>query len=298
LSIYQDGAGEGPPEVTEPQRLPPTVMRVLLGNELTRLRERAGVTQLAAANALRCSQSKIAHVEAGVGIRALELDALLDLYHVEDSDRAYATDLQREANRRTKRGAFSTRFRQHMRLMVDMEPHSRTRWSYNATVIPGLLQTEDFMRMLFRTWRPSPAQDLIDQDTTDRLARQKILENTDQKFWFIIDEAALRRATGNRSIMGDQIRRLVEAIDLPNVDVQVVPFSAGYYIGQSHDYVIFSFDTKTPVSIVYLENHDGGEYIDDGKRTQAYLTVWEQQHAAAFGPEQSRRMLLDILDSV
>jgi hypothetical protein len=89
-----------------------------------------------------------------------------------------------------------------------------------------------------------------------------------------------------------------EAVDLPNVDVQVVPFSAGYYIGQSHDYTIFNFDTKTPVNIVYLESHDGGEYIDDGKRTQAYLTVWEQQHAAAFGPEQSRRMLLDILDSV
>lgn len=88
--------------------------------------------------------------------------------------------------------------------------------------------------------------------------------------------------------------RLAEALDRPNIELQLVPFNVGYYMGQGHDYSIFEYDTKTPVSIVYLEQHDGGTYVDDSKRTAQYLTLWDQQKAAASGPEQTRRFLLDL----
>lgn len=91
--------------------------------------------------------------------------------------------------------------------------------------------------------------------------------------------------------------RLVETIDRPNVDLQVVSFDIGYYMGQSHDYSIFGYDTTPPVDIVYLELHDGGEYVDDTRRTPKYQTLWEQQKAAAMGPEQTRRFLLDLARS-
>lgn len=276
------------------QQLPPAVMKIVLGNELARQRVKAGLTQDDAAEVLRCTQQKIAHIESGSGIRAIELDALLQAYGADETDRAYARDLQAEGNRRAKRGAFSSRFRQHLRLLVDMEPSCQRFFSYQAMVIPGLLQTERYMRTLFRAWRPSPSQEQIDSDTADRLARQRVLDNTDQQFWFIIDEAALRRTTGSSEIMKEQISRLVEALDRPNVELQVVPFSTGYYMGQGHDYSIFGYDTQPPVSIVYLEQHDGGAYVDDSKRTGRYLTLWEQQKAAAAGPEQTRRFLLDL----
>jgi hypothetical protein len=77
----------------------------------------------------------------------------------------------------------------------------------------------------------------------------------------------------------------------------VVPFSTGYYMGQSLDYTIYGYDTTPPVDIVYLEQHDGGDYVDDVKRTPKYLTLWDQQRAAAMGPEQSRRYLLDLVAS-
>lgn len=276
------------------QQLPPAVMKIVLGNELARQRTKAGLTQDDAAGVLRCTQQKIAHIESGSGIRAIELDALLEAYGADGTDRAYARDLQAEGNRRAKRGAFSSRFRQHMRLLVDMEPTCQRFFSYQAMVVPGLLQTERYMRTLFRAWRPSPSQDQIDSDTADRLARQRVLNNTDQQFWFIIDEAALRRTTGNSEIMKEQVNRLVEALDRPNVELQVVPFTTGYYMGQGHDYSIFGYDTRPPVSIVYLEQHDSGAYVDDSKRTDRYLTLWEQQKAAAAGPEQTRRFLLDL----
>jgi transcriptional regulator with XRE-family HTH domain len=277
--------------------LPPTVMRVLLGHELRRLRAVAGVTQHEAADLLHCSQAKIVHVESGTGIRAVELDALLDHYGASDTDRTYTRALQRETIRRTKRGAFSTRFRQYMRLLVDMEPSCQSYCTYRGMVIPGLLQTEEYARAVFRTARPSPSADQIDRDTADRMARQRVLDNTGQTFWFVIDEAALHRGAGSPEVMKRQLKRLIETIDRPNVDLQIIPFSTGYYVGEAHDYTIFGFETKIPVSIVFLEHHNGGEYADSGERTAEYLTLWEQQRAAAFGPEQSRRYLLDMVKS-
>jgi uncharacterized protein DUF5753 len=215
----------------------------------------------------------------------------------DQTDRAYAQDLQGESNRRAKRGAFSTRFSQHLRLLVDMEPSCQSYCTYRTMVVPGLLQTEDYMRTLFRAWWPSPYAEQIDRDTANRLARQRVLDNTDQQFWFILDEAALRRTTGSTDIMKTQITRLIEAIDRPNVELQIVPFNIGYYMGQSHDYTIFGYHTRPPVNIIYLEQHDGGQYLDDSKRTARYLTLWDQQRAAASGPEQTRRTLLDLIAS-
>ncbi len=178
------------------QQLPPAVMKIVLGRELARLRNLAGITQDDAASVLRCTQQKIAHIEAGSGVRALELDALLDKFGADQADRAYVRDLQGESNRRTKRGAFSTRFSQHLRLLVDMEPSCQSYCTYRAMVVPGLLQTEDYMRTLFQAWRPSPSAEQIDLDTANRRTRQRVLDNIDQRFWFILDEAALRRTAG------------------------------------------------------------------------------------------------------
>jgi len=216
---------------------------------------------------LRCTQQKVAYIERGGGVKYLEMKGLLDLYQSSDTDRAYAEDLHKECDHRSRRGAFRSRFHQHMRLLVDMEPTCQRFFSYQSMVVPGLLQTEEYMRTLFRAWRPSPCQDKLDRDTEARLRRQRVLDNLTQQFWFILDEAALRRVAGSREIMQDQIKQLVEAIDRPNVELQVVPFDIGYYMGQSHDYTVF-------------------EYVDDTRRTPKYQTLWEQQKAAAMGPNR------------
>lgn len=279
------------------QKLPAPVMKILLGHELLRLRKLAGLTQGEASDVLRCTQQKIAYIERGGGVKYLEMKGLLDAYEASDTDRAYAEDLHKESDHRSRRGAFRSRFHQYMRLLVDMEPTCQRLFSHQAKLVDGLLQTENYMRTLFRAWRPSLGQDQIDSDTAARLARQRILDNSEQQFWFIMDEAALRRIAGSKEIMKEQIMRLVEIIDRPNVELQVVPFDVGYYMGQSHSYMILGYDTNPPVDIVYLEQHDGGEYVDDTRRTPKYQTLWEQQKAAAMGPEQTRRFLLDLARS-
>ncbi len=272
-------------------------MKIVLGHELKRQRCDVGLTQQDASEILGCTQQKIDYLESGGGVKPLELNALLDRYGASETERSYALDLHSESNKRSRRGAFRLRFQRHMRLLVDMEPTCQRYRCYRTMVVPGILQTEDYMRTLFRAWRPSPTQEQIDRDTSDRLARQSVLDNEDQQFWFILDEAALRRVAGNSAVAEAQIAKLIEILDRPNVELQVVPFSTGYYMGQSHDYTIFGYDTQPPVDIVYLEQHEDGEYIDDVKRTARYLTLWEQQKAAAMGPEETRRFLLRLATS-
>lgn len=280
-----------------PRELPPPVMKLVLGNHLARLREAAGKTQVDSARVLGCTQQKIAHIERGSGIRPAELDALLDHYGVGDAGRAHARQLRAESGHRTKRGAFSTRFPQHLRLLVDMESSCDDYRSYQSLVVPVLLQTDEYMRVNARAWRPSPTPDVIDEDTANRLARQRVLDNLEQRFWFIIDEAALRRNAGGPA-MRAQLLHLVAAIDRPNVEVRVVPFGVGCYMGQGDDYTIFGYDTSPPVDVVHREQPFGGEYVDDDKRTSWYSTMWEHQKAAAGSPEQTRRILRDVVSSL
>lgn len=280
----------------DPQ-LPPAVLKVVLGTELARQRGLAEITQDDAARALNCSQQKIAHIETGSGIKQPDLNTLLDLYEVSDSDRVYLRDLQAASDHRTKRSAFSTRFRQHLRLLVDME-HSCHRYrSYQSLIVPGLLQTEDYMRRTARAWRPSLLPAEIDKNTADRLGRQAVLDDGDKQFWFLIDEAAVRRSEGG-AVMLQQLVQLTEVIDRPNVELQIIPFDAGYYMGQGHDYTIFGYDTRPAVDIIYVEEHEGGSYIDNNARTARYLDLWEYQRLAAGSPSRTRQILRDVAASL
>jgi hypothetical protein len=160
--------------------------------------------------------------------------------------------------------------------------------------VPELLQTEDYMRTVLRAWRPSRTAAELERDIRNRLARQSVIENLEQRFWFVIDEATLHKTAGDARIKKKQLLRLIELSDRTNIELQVVPFDAGYYMGQGYDYTIFSYDTA---DVVHCE-HDDGEYVYDAGRTARYKSVWDQQVAAAHGPRRTRRDLVDLADQL
>src|SRR2546430_5742124 len=170
------------------QELPLPVMKIVLGHELERQRKAAGLTQTTVAAKLGTKQQNIAYVENGGGIKLDMLTTLLDLYHSSESDCGYCLDLQAEGDGWTKRSGFRSRFRENLRLVVDIEQTCQRLYSYQTLLVPGLLQTERYMRTLFRAWRPSPSADQIDTATDSRIARQRVLANTEQQFWFVLDE--------------------------------------------------------------------------------------------------------------
>jgi hypothetical protein len=190
------------------------------------------------------------------------------------------------------------KFEGKMRDVVDMEFSADTIWRHNSMIVPGMLQTEEYMRYLFRASRPSPTADQIDQYVAMRLGRQAALDNADQQFWFVINEAALRsleNVDGGSAVQAGQARTLMDAIDRPNVEVQVAPFRHGYYSGQAESYVIFGFATEPAVRVTYVEKYDGGDILHDGKNLIRFGTLWEHQRAHALGPEQTRPFLRELL---
>ncbi len=234
--------------------LPPLVHNVICGRKLEALRVRAGLTQQQVVDQFGGSQPRIAAIEAGINCPTpTDLQRLLDILDADKTSREYCTEHNAAGRKRSRRNQLRSRFEGDMRHVIDLESSADFRHEHSSMVIPGLLQTEAYMRYLSRAYRPSLTQEQIDKDAEDRLDRQQILDNPDQRFWFIIDEAALRRMAnmdGDSTIMRVQIEHLVKAIDRPNIEVQAVPFTHGYYLGQAENYVIFGYDTDPAVQVI------------------------------------------------
>lgn len=275
--------------------LPPLVHKIMCGQKLEALRERALLSQLEVARRFEWSQSKVANIETAVSaVNRRDLELLLDLYEVIDQDEFFALAAAARKQMPRWKGVLRNRFEGTMRQVVDMEFSAATTWRHNSMVIPGLLQTEACMRYLFRTYRPSWPADEIERGVERRLGRQAALDNTDQHFWFVIHEAALRsleNVDGDNSVLREQARVLMEAIDRPNVEVQVAPFRNGYYPGQAETYAIFGFDS---VQVTYVEKYDGGDILHDEKNLKRFTTFWEHQRVHALGPEQTRPFLREL----
>ncbi|MFI7676698.1 helix-turn-helix domain-containing protein [Actinophytocola sp. NPDC049390] len=269
--------------------------KVICGWRLRHLREHASLTQKEVAERTGWSQGRITNIESGKsGIPPHRLDVLLDLYGADEASRKQCHEQALLAEGRAPRDTLRTRFQGDMQLVIDMELSAQTRWEHASMIIPGLLQTEAYMFNLFRAYRPSLPQNKIEQDVADRLERQTVLDNADQRFWFVIDEAALQRMEntgGSRAVLREQIAYLANAVDRPNIEIQVVPFRHGYYLGQAANYVIFGYDTNPPVHLVYLESYDDRDTLHDAIKVGKYLTLWDHQKAAALGPEQTRSFL-------
>lgn len=280
--------------------LPPLVYKIMCGRKLEAARERAQLSQDDVAKHLVWSQSKVANGETAVSaVNRRDLELLLDLYGVEGSARGEYFELADLARKQLPRrkGTLRSMFEGTMRQVVDMEFSAATTWRHNSMTIPGLLQTEEYMRYLFRAYRPSWPLDEIERGVERRFGRQTALDNTDQQFWFVIHEAALRsleNIDGNNSILRHQARVLMEAIDRPNVEVQIAPFRHGYYPGQEETYEIYRFNTEPAVQVTYVEKYDGGDLLHDEKNLTRFTTFWEHQRVHALGPEQTRPFLREL----
>lgn len=280
--------------------LPPLVHKIRCGRKLEALRERAVLSQEEVAAQFGWSQPKVANVETAVSaVQPHDLDQLLDLYGVEKSAREEYHDLAKLSRLQLPRrkGMLRNKFGGNMRQVVDMEGGADTVWRHNSMIIPGLLQTEEYMRYLFRASRPSPTREQIDQYTEMRLGRRAVLDNLDQRFWFVIHEAALlslENIDGDTSVLAGQARHLMDVIDRPNIEVQVAPFRHGYYPGQAETFAIFGFEAEPAVRVTYVEKYDGGDILHDAKNLTRFETLWEHQRVHALGPEQTRPFLREM----
>jgi transcriptional regulator with XRE-family HTH domain len=278
-----------------------TVLRILLGSQLRRLRENRGITLEAAGHSIRASHSKISRMELGrVSFRARDVADLLTLYGViEESDREALLSLVAQANRPGWWHNYDDVLPNWFEAYVGLEEAATRIRSYEVQFIPGLLQTEEYARAVVMLGHPDGTEEEIQRRVDLRMARQKLLGGDNAPhLWAVVDEAALRRPLGGAEVMRGQIRNLIEAVASPNVTVQVMPFSAGGHAAAGGPFSILRFSERDLPDVVYLEQLTSAIYLDKRDDLDRYQAVMERLCIDAIPVTDTRKALTKILNEL
>lgn len=274
--------------------LGPTIPRWRLGDELAKLRESRGVTFAEAAHEVGCSERKIRKIEAGeVSVSKADLKMLLDMYGVED--RAQLEELQALGRQRGWWSPFARWIASPQQAeFFGVELAAREIWSWDPLVVPGLLQTERYVRAI-------AVGNLHDDETVEkhvriRMDRQKLIwDEEPPQATFIIDESVLTRLVGGPDVMREQLDALLHPPK--GCKVQVIPLTIGAHPGVAGSLKIFEFDGDVHSPVVYTETPVGSMYLEEG-RIEACLRAMGHMAAAAANPAASRRLIRAKMEAV
>lgn len=277
-------------------RRSPTVRRQRLGAELRRLREVAELTIEEVALALRFSDSKISRIENGqIGATPRDIRGMLELYGVSDDEQEGLVQVAREAQQRPWWQAYRDK---DVVPLVGLEAEAAQIDVYEASLVPGLLQTPRYAETVIRVLRPDFSPEQIERRVELRMARQSLLtRDNPPAFRAILDESVLRRPIGSPEVMRQQLDRLVEAAALPAVTLQVIPFEAGAHPGISGAFTIFEYPGPAEPDIVFLEHTTNDVYIESAKETSIYREAFDRLCAAARPPQESTALVAGLLPS-
>jgi transcriptional regulator with XRE-family HTH domain len=271
----------------------PAVRRRQLMTELKRLRESAGLTQEDVAGQLDWHPTKIMRIETGrTAPHPNDVRVMLGLYGVADSGvLAGLLKLAKDARQRGWWYSYKDVLLSRFELFLGLESEADSIRDFELSMIPGLLQTDDYARELIRGLMAFDAAE-IERRVELRMARQQILDREDAPhLWAIVDEAAVHRVVGGKAIMKAQLLHLANSAEHGRTTIQVLPFSAGPHRGQTGPFISLGFAEPTEPEVVYMETVGGNLYVDKSEEVRLFSTVFDQLRAVALSPSQSAAML-------
>jgi DNA-binding XRE family transcriptional regulator len=277
------------------------VQRLLVGAKLRRLRTDMGLSREEAAETIRASEWKIHRLENGqVGFKERDLVDLLERYEVTDPDEVdEILTLAREANTPGWWQHYGDVLPPWFRTYVDLESAATLIRTYEGQFVPGLLQTDDYMRAVVRGAHLDESSEEVGRRVRLRMARQTLLTREHPpRLWAVVDEAALRRPVGSPGVMKGQLERLLDATELPNVTLQVLPLETGAHPAMVGSFSVLRFPDQELPDVVYLEHLTGASYLNKPDEVDQYLHVMESICVRAAAPDQTVELLNRLLDDI
>jgi transcriptional regulator with XRE-family HTH domain len=277
----------------------PTIRRRRLAAELRRLRERSGLTGVQAAERLGWSVSKISRFETGHSrVKQEELQLLLGLYQVSDARRSELIILARDSVKTAwvDEAAIAS-FAAGYAALIYAEAEAVTIWDWEPQVVPGLLQTESYAREVMRGWFDmfSLPPTALEERVEARMRRQQALTGDQPPdFSAVIDESVIRRRYGDNATMRQQLERLAESADIPNVDIRILPFDGKHPIGTGgFTYMRFAdiYDVSLP-DVATAEQMIRTAYFEEVADTNKYRVTFEALIATALNPRRTRDLII------
>lgn len=252
----------------------PSVRRRRLIAALRQLREQAGLTITEAAAKADWDPSKLSRIERfQITVTG---DDTLDFCEALGADQEVANTLAKLARESRRRGWWHVYndVLGEFADFVELETDAKRVMEWEADVVPGPLQTEEYAQAVIRHAWPEDTDEANAQRVQLRMERQKRLQDGPARLWVILDEAVLRRPVGGHSVMADQLDHLASMSTSPRMTMQVLPTEL---MGHSALGVPFTLiDLTDGASYAYLDSITGGIYVEDPADVERYQTAWSR----------------------
>ncbi|MER7990057.1 helix-turn-helix transcriptional regulator [Streptomyces noursei] len=252
----------------------PRTPREKYGEELRIRRVAAKMTQEALSERVVCSPTLISHFEAGRRLPKPD-----DAQRI---DQALGTD-----------GFFvrwledlGSKFADYFAEVVELEQQAKAIRQFALSVIPGMLQTDDYARALFRACHPNYTADELDAFVVIRTKRRRVLDGPAQpEIWTLLDEAVLRRSVGGPQVMAEQLRKIADMAEAGRLRLHVAPYDVGAHALQQGMLTLMNFADSAPV--VYAEGFKTGHLMDDPALVSACQTAYALALSDALSHQES-----------
>lgn len=269
----------------------PSPLRWLIGVELARYRNAAGLSMSQVAERVPITKPKLGHMETGRQQQDPEdIAMLLRAYGVEQRDIDRLTSLTGRADESTWWAPWAHVVPDWLKTFVGLEALAMREFTFEPLIIPGLLQTEEYASVVTAD-TPRIRGDHGERFVGFRMSRARRLTDPDRPLHLhaVIGEAALRLNVGTPELRRAQLQHLVAMAKLPNVTIQVIRPEDGLHTAMTGQFIVLDFESVR--SIAYAELHDGAVYIQDSEQVRSYTLVAENLQRVALGPEQSIKLI-------
>ncbi|MGY0060992.1 helix-turn-helix domain-containing protein [Streptomyces sp. LZ34] len=265
---------------------PERSVRHLFGAELRRHREEAGMSLDQLAEVVSSSRSHLGRIELAEYMIPPELPAQLDA--------AFGTDgIFVKLYALARREVHPDKYRRRM----ELETRAQAIACYAGQLVPGLLQTEDYARELFRVSNPEATAEEIEEKVAARMSRQALLRGAPAPHLSVVlDEASVRRPIGEPVVMRAQLARLAELVDTPTSVIQLLPFEHGGHALMGGTLNLLTLDDGT--TIAYEESIATGELLEDRERVVRRMRSYDLLRAYALSPTQTAAFIRSVMEAL
>ncbi|HEX6361245.1 helix-turn-helix transcriptional regulator [Actinophytocola sp.] len=270
-----------------------TVRGEVLGAELRRIRETAGLTLLEASESVGISPSHLSKLETGKRAHRIEdVASLCTVYRVFGQERRDLLEFARNSSELGYWQKRSLSFASKVGTLRVLESRATALFNFETMFVPGYLQTVPYMRAVMRGGMINDEEE-IDRRVVARIQRQSGVRHRSVAVTAVVCEAALRTQIGGTAIMRDQLKHVVEAAARPNVTFQVVPNSVGMHPGLEGPFLRLRFADRP--GVVFLGCGDGSSLIfEEPEDIEYYKVVTAALLGVALSPQESVALVSGI----
>lgn len=282
-----------------------TVPRRMLGRELRRLREAAGVQVTEARKIIEVSPQTLWRLEGGqpVKLKEIYIRALCERYGASEDDTAGLIGLLAETRRTGWWHSYGQVVPPHFDLFIGLEESAKRLTTFQLTLLPGMVQTPAYRRAMIWMVHPQITTAEVDRRIELMTKRQERLGDPAFTLKVLLSESALHHQPGGPTVMVDQLQHLQNLSTHRNVSIRVVPQQVGGWLGlQVGHFVMMEFpphkETKwTEPPVVYVEGYTGALYLDQDNEIRQYKEAIAEIQRVALDENDTRDLVNEIAGS-